>query len=68
MNVKDENQEAKIVSVSLFVFEGDIERDADGNITNKLREVITHDSPDAPEGSIIPIDQIRAKVLHGKEI
>ena len=41
MNEKDVIQPARIAKVTLFVYEGELEYDVDGNITSKLRE--THE-------------------------
>jgi len=38
----EETNQPQITNVTLFVYEGDLEYDADGNITNKLRETLTY--------------------------
>ena len=42
MKLEDTNP-PQITNVTLYVYEGDIEHDAAGNITNKLRETLTYD-------------------------
>jgi hypothetical protein len=41
MDLHDENPTPQITKVTLFVYEGDLQYDADGKITNKLRETLT---------------------------
>jgi len=38
----EETNQPQITNVTLFVYEGDLEYDAEGNITNKLRETLTY--------------------------
>lgn len=45
MNVSDTTKPTKIIGLTLLVFEGEIERDEHGNITNKLRESICYEAP-----------------------
>ena len=42
MKLEDTNPSPQITNVTLFVYEGDLEYDADGKITNKLRETLTY--------------------------
>jgi len=42
MELNDTNPTPQITSVTLLVYEGDLEYDADGNITNTLRETLTY--------------------------
>jgi len=39
----EETNQPQITNVTLFVYEGDLEYDENGNITNKLRETLTYD-------------------------
>lgn len=60
-SLKDELPPTKISGITLMVFEGDIERDADGRITNKLRETITYS-----DGNAISHDEIVRQTVEGK--
>jgi len=42
MKLEDTNPTPQITNVTLFVYEGELEYDADGKITNKLRETLTY--------------------------
>jgi hypothetical protein len=75
MNLKDGNNQQKIVGATFLVFEGDIVKDENGRITNKLREVITHDTPkseliaagiDTNALQIMTHDEVIRKVIEGE--
>jgi hypothetical protein len=72
---KDTNQQAKIIGATFIVFEGDIVRDENGHITNKVREVMTHSVPeselqsagiDTSQVKIIPHQDIVNRVVNGE--
>ena len=44
----DDIVQPQVTKVQLFVYEGDIVKDEDGNITNTLRETIEYDIDDEP--------------------
>lgn len=58
--LKDEMPPTKVTGITLMVFEGDITRDAEGRITNTLREVITHS-----DGNEIPHEEIVQRTIEG---
>jgi hypothetical protein len=58
--LKDELPPTKVTGITFLVFEGDIERDERGRITNKLREVITHS-----DGNEIPHEEIVRRTIEG---
>jgi hypothetical protein len=43
MKLQDTNPTPQITKVTLYVYEGDLEYDEQGNITNKLRETLTYE-------------------------
>lgn len=45
MNHTDDLPHAQIANVKLYVYEGDLVYDENGNVTNKLREVLEYTRP-----------------------
>lgn len=58
--LKDSIDPTKITGITLMVFEGDIVRDSDGRIVNKLRETIVYSN-----GNEIPHEQIIKQTIEG---
>jgi hypothetical protein len=45
MNAQDQNKTSKIVGALFLVYEGDIVRDENGKVTNRLIETMSYDIP-----------------------
>jgi hypothetical protein len=68
MNASDTNMPVKIIGLTFMVFEGDIVRDDNGNITNKLRETMHYEAPEIERNgaSVRSKNEIIAATLAGE--